>query len=284
MTTTTATAINTLSLTISGSAKVDVMSIVGFQQTTLMPADITSITNNTSGEILGITGASIGAVVSGGSIGVATPTTPMAIMPTQTFGNAQAGTTTLNQTDRAAEGPVEMHSRSDQGYAVVTSGNVLSLTANQGVGNVFDSGGAIGSIVADANGKVNPGVFSGIDGPILAADSTAPATSRILSVSIGQGMLFTGTGGVGFSGLYAFGDIGTVTNNGKAQERTFAEISFPNRQSTISVSTTDRSSTPQSSVIMAPLPPRPIALTDFARQINYSNRLVLSSIAGLLRR
>jgi hypothetical protein len=210
------TTLNTLNLIINGSSKVDVMDVVAFQQTTNVPADVDEIENNTPGEILSVSAATIGTLFSAGSIGLASTTTPTAIITSQAMAGVQSWNDANNNPTPGTGTLGNTAPFSDQGFGVTTSGDVQSITANQGVGNIIVAG-TIGSVVADANGKITPGVFSGIDGPIVAAGATATTNDRILSVSIGQGILFSGTGSLSFAGLYALGDIGTVTNNGQSQ-------------------------------------------------------------------
>jgi hypothetical protein len=215
--TTTTTTVNTLSLIINGTAAVDVMDVVGFVQTADTPADVTEIENNTPGEITTVSAATIGVLSSHGSIGLAaTTSTGTAILPTEVLGLFQTWDPVNNKPVAGAAGPGNVFPWNQQAIGVVTTGDVLIIEAYQGVGNV-DVVGDIGAVVANADGKLTPGGFDGIAGPIIADMPTPGVAGRILSVSIGQGILPSGSGEVGFAGLYAQGDIGTVTNNGLPQ-------------------------------------------------------------------
>ncbi len=210
------TTLNTLNLIISGSAKVDVMDVVAFQQTSAAPADVDEIENNTAGEIVSVSAATVGTIFSHGSIGLARSTTPTAIIFTQPSGGTQSWSTATNNPTAGGAGIGNTAPFSDQGFLIATSGDVQNIIADQGIGNVAVAG-TIGNVVANADGRLTPGVFSGINGPIVAAGAAATTNDRILSVSIGQGILFSGTGSFSYAGIYALGNIGTITNNGASQ-------------------------------------------------------------------
>lgn len=171
-----------LSLTINGTAECDVLKIVA-------TGDVTAITNATPGGELPIVEAAgtIGTLLSHGTLGMAKSTTGEAVNPSAIL--ADGNTYPWNH----------------QSIGIEASGNVLLIEAFQGIGNVFVHGD-IGNVVPDAINKPTPGTFAGINGAIV-------ADGRILNVDVGQGILPTGTGDVGFAGLFATGDIGTVTNH-----------------------------------------------------------------------
>jgi hypothetical protein len=197
-----------MTVSVTGTNNVDIWDITGFTDpthTTL--ASFTSIINYTAGEIDNVNAESIGVLKSGGPIGVPTTSTPADLYPAQVISNAF---------------PFD-----EQHYGIVTlgdgagNGGIVQIISNSAVGNILSINGSIGTVIAD-NGHANSpgGVFAGIDGPIVAVGLYLPTVSaQIQSVDIGQGILSSGTGTVGFAGIYANGVVGQVANS-----RPFAEI------------------------------------------------------------
>jgi hypothetical protein len=231
-TTTTSTTPPTLSLNITGSADVDVLSVIAVQETTSLStfADVTSIINNTpGGEITSILAHSIGTITSLGTVGLAKHNTPEIVNPSEQLKMSLTLATPArprfgNRDVVAFPVPIDignLYPWVQQSIGVVALWNIMSITAGQGLGNIAVNG-SIGTITANAMGKPTPGSFAGINAPISASDFSpalpVPALAgRILQVNIGQGILPSGSGSVGMSGLYATGAIGTVTNHGLAQ-------------------------------------------------------------------
>jgi hypothetical protein len=93
-----------------------------------------------------------------------------------------------------------------------TAGDVVSILVGGAAGNI-EAGGTIQSLIVNSAQSMSgnpasaiPGQFDGIVGPVLA--------TRLLYVDVGQGLAPTGSGLVGFSGLYGTGKIGLVNNAG----------------------------------------------------------------------
>jgi hypothetical protein len=175
----------TLTLLVQGSATCDVLEVNAAGE------DVTSIENNTAGEITTVLAATIGTLFGNGAIGIAKSSTPEAVNPSEVL--ADGNTYPWN----------------GQSIGIEATGDVMTIESNQAVGNIFVHGD-LGAVVANMGGKPTPGTFAGIDGPVT-------ATGRILQAHIGQGLLPTGTGNVGFSGIFAVGDIGTVTNDNRTE-------------------------------------------------------------------
>lgn len=90
---------------------------------------------------------------------------------------------------------------------IVRVADVVSIKVRRGLGNILAQN--IGSIVANSDRKNVSGVFEGIAAPVVSRGATN-LTGNILSVEIGEGIAPSGTGFVGFAGLYADGVIDAV--------------------------------------------------------------------------
>lgn len=86
----------------------------------------------------------------------------------------------------------------------INVGDVRSLSANDGVGNVIASG-TIQSLVANADGRFTKGLDEGIVAPVRAG-------GELRDVNIGEALYPSGTGEFAWSGLFAGGRIIRVTN------------------------------------------------------------------------
>lgn len=82
--------------------------------------------------------------------------------------------------------------------------SVRNLTAANGIGNVVATG-TLQSVLANNDAKFTKGVDEGITGPIV-------VSGELRNVSIGEGILPSGTGAFSRAGLYASGRIGSVVN------------------------------------------------------------------------
>lgn len=175
-------------LTLNGPARVDVLDVV-----VGAGGNVTTIANNTLGEILSVTAGNIGTLSSLGDIGVAVPVaTPAAVLPTNVlFGNA--------------------YPFIGERLGVTVTGSIVNLTAAGAIGNVsvgpgsiLDTVGVIQNLTANSDLKTAPGHFDGIVGNVM--------TTRLLNASIGEGVLPSGSGAVSFAGLYATGKFGIITS------------------------------------------------------------------------
>jgi hypothetical protein len=169
-----------LNVNINGTAITDIYEIAGSS------TGFSSIVNNTGGELVNIAARSIGTLFSKTTLGLARSHTGAAVEKTGVFSN---------------ELPF-----ADQRNGISVSGDIISVVANQGIGN-FNVGGTIGTL-APNNDRVNiPGLFEGINGPIFAGES-------IINANIGEGIAPSGSGAFSQAGLYANGRIYSVTNQG----------------------------------------------------------------------
>ena len=145
------------------------------------------------GELGGIEVGSVGTILSEGTIGLLRSSTGAALLPSNNF--FAIGIAPGNTFPFVA-----------QSSGVVVASNVYNIQAYQGLGNIFVEDSAE-FVTANSNVKLSGTTFEGINAPVVADGS-------LLNVRIGQGILPTGTGLVGLSGLFAMGDIGSVTNAG----------------------------------------------------------------------
>jgi hypothetical protein len=205
-------------LDLTGSTKINVLNVSAL--TTVDGQSPVEVANTTLGEIVNLTTGDapsasvlpgIGSIVVNGNLGFATPqATPAAVMPiadipdgnTYPFVQQHTGVTigtgfVLSDTDPTTVGTV---------------GDVLNIDVGGAAANI-DAGGTIQSLITNYAAStgikgVKPilGQIDGLLGPVLA--------TRVLYVDIGQGMIPSGTGAVGFSGIYGTGVVGEVTNQG----------------------------------------------------------------------
>lgn len=173
-----------LNVNINGTAITDIYDIAGASTA------FSSINNNTGGELVNIQALSIGNLFSKTTLGLARNHTGAAVEKTGVFSN---------------ELPF-----GDQRNGIAVSGDIIAAAANQGIGN-FNVGGTIGTLSPN-NDRVNvPGLFEGINGPIVAGES-------IINANIGEGVAYSGNGAFSLAGLYAAGRIYSVTNQGTGSD------------------------------------------------------------------
>jgi hypothetical protein len=182
----------------SGPSRIDIFDIISRDRAGGPVTGITSIVNDTDGEIVNVEARHIGGI-SAETIGLARSTT----------GTAVEGVTIKNDTYpfNQARNLIYVHGAAES--------SIPSLRARRGLGNILVEG-IIGSVVADSNRRNVPGLHEGINGPIQAlpgTDSGNVHDARILSVDIGEGILPSGTGNVSFAGLYAGDRIGSIVGN-----------------------------------------------------------------------
>jgi hypothetical protein len=189
---------NSLSLLLSGTASVNVLNVDSL-------GDASSIINTTAGEVASIEAPEIGQLTIHGNLGYTKPVaSPAAVMPAAVI----TGGNTF---------PFD-----DQRTGVVVTGDIVAVQVYGALGNI-EASGTIGSIIA--NYAVSTGVkgaypiagqIDGIVGPVVA--------NVILGVDIGQELAFSGTGSVGFAGLYTTGKIGSVENFGNPGANIYGTI------------------------------------------------------------
>jgi hypothetical protein len=151
----------------NGSARMDVFEIVG--------GEMSEITNNTGGEIVSVTATSVGTIRTSGTLGLARHSTLAVVEPRAVIANTFPF---VNQ------------------KIGIRAGSMVSIRAAGGVGNIISTGN-IGEVIANSNGRAQgDGQFEGINAPVT-------TTGRIFNVGIGQGVLYSGSGNVGKSGIYA---------------------------------------------------------------------------------
>ena len=170
----------------------------------------TAIRNETGGELVNVSAASVGDLYSRGLLGLSKNHTGAALVRAETL---ELGDTFpfLGQTT-----------------GIDVRGNILIAHSDQGLGNIL-ARGSIGDVIANEDRSDDNNLFEGINGPVVAisgeddggggggggggGDGEA-VTGRIFRVNIGDGILPSGSGNLGAAGIYAQGEINSVTNQG----------------------------------------------------------------------
>lgn len=178
----------------------------------------TSITNNTSGEMVNVEAGSIGTFTA------------------QTIGLAKSdvgGSVVGGYNIRSTTFPFNQ-----QHNLIDISGDAGAIEARGGLGNILvgsgTSGGTIGTLEADTANKfaTSSQTFAGIDAPVFAEALTEPTPvtiglnvgyvawpeGNILNANVGQGLMGGGTGDHPIAGVYASNFIGNVTNQGAGSD------------------------------------------------------------------
>ncbi len=182
----------TLDLLFRGPSTIDVWSIVA----TAPAVTFSSIVNQTDGEIVNV----------GGNL------PSINLIEAETIGLAKSHT-------RAAVNGIAVL---DSTYPFRQQRNLIqvadlnSANSRRGIGNILANN--INSIRANSDRRNVSSVFEGINAPIVVRQPTAGPTAEngnIVSVQIGEGVLSSGSGDAGLSGIYADGIIDSVTGSGK---------------------------------------------------------------------
>jgi len=274
-----------LDLIINGDVPVDVLSLIVTQVDGTTLGYASSVQNNSpNGEIVELLAGGVGTLSSRGTLGLAKNHTGAEMNPdeTVTISNAlnvpagsirpdraaaQGAHNSFQSTGRAITNGVvtnpgftlhdvayaanvgDAYPFSAQKHAITIDGDVITMTAGKGLGNIIVNG-AIGTLQPNADGVDSPGEFEGINAPVYAVSDlgtaqnyTAPfqftntttgggtgtgtganaavnTTSlpsipgRLINVNIGEGVLPSGTGTVAPSGLFGTNAIQSVTNSG----------------------------------------------------------------------
>jgi len=207
----------------------------------------TSISNTTGGEIVSINAASIGTLFSKATIGLMKSTSGAAVIPrdTMVLGPSYASGRIQMPTEPGAPGEgrsaipigaefpfaditsgddvnpwvttgvdsVGMVSPATQTFGVFVDGDIISVSAWQGLAKIVTNG-TIGSLVANSDHQDTPGVFEGINGVVWAFGGNG----IIQTVNIGEGVLASGSGRYSFAGLYADQNFGAINNQGAGSD------------------------------------------------------------------
>ena len=165
-----------LDVFIGGGRRLDVFDLRG--------GNFTNIVNDSPGEIVNINAASVG-TLTGGTIGIATPSTPSAVVPRADGGRFYANTFPFV----------------DQRTGVAVNGSVLNLITTESLGN-FVASGTLGRVIANSDGKNSTGRFEGIAAPVVA--------DQMLRVSLGEGIAPAYNGEAVGGGIFATGANGYI--------------------------------------------------------------------------
>jgi len=176
-----------LSIQSTDGSAVDVLEVNG--------GNFTTLGNFTPGEIVNVNADTIHRLISYGSIGLAETSVGGTLIANNVINN----TFPFNQ----------------QTTGIMISSHVSHVAARMGVGNLM-IGGSVDTIRANVDvsdlGVVaanTQGVHEGINAPIV-------VDGDVGIINIGEGVLPSGTGNLGWAGIYVFGSIDTITNNGQA--------------------------------------------------------------------
>jgi hypothetical protein len=188
-----------LDVIMQGNAMIDVFEITQGGGS----GNFTKIINETGGEIVNLTAASVGQLVAG------------------TLGLSRSSTGTKVEGNRVVAlpitpvGPADAGPFNGQRNIIRVNGDLLSARTLYGMGN-FAVYGTIQELIANADGKPAKAVHEGINGPIMTQPGGAApgGGGGMVTVNIGEGILPSGTGAVINSGLFAHGRIGLVVNQG----------------------------------------------------------------------
>ena len=223
-----------LEVIFGGNVKTDIFSIVGVDSGGINgDGQFSAIRNNTpGGEIVNISAVSVGEIVSEGTIGIARSSIPnLALNPAVFAPEASVALPGDTFPYLGQRSGIWIHGDLDEEHAAMPflldinqltqelpePGNVVSIRARDGLGNIFVNGN-IGELLPNKDNLRNrPGVFAGIRGPVWARGNpdVAPVPfsdegGDIYFVDIGEGIAATGSGNFSRSGLYAGRRIDTV--------------------------------------------------------------------------
>lgn len=186
---------------LDGPSLIDVWSIVCRDPGNAAFTGLTTVENDTAGEIVNVVASDIGSI-SAETVGLAKQSTAAAVMGatilTNAFPFSQQRNLILATGDSAGS-------------------HIASIASRQGVGNIL-AAGSIGTVVANAGRKNTGGVHEGINAPIVATGA-GDDFGNIVSVNIGEGLLPSGSGNLGAAGLYADNIIDSVRNQPGADIR-----------------------------------------------------------------
>jgi hypothetical protein len=191
--TTPVTPVRNIDVVLKGSSRIDIWEM-NFAANTV----VNSISNGTKGDIVNITGTPDIISLSGESIGLAKSST----------GAAVEGATVLDSTYPFL-----------QQRNLIQVSDLVSVSARKGIGNILADN--IGTVRANSDGKNDKNVHEGIEGPIVARhpnNTISELTGNIIDVRVGEGIKYSGSGNVGFSGLFAAGLIDSVEARGSGND------------------------------------------------------------------
>ena len=234
-----------LEVIIRGNVKTDVFSIIGTDDDTEGDGQFSLIRNDTDGgELVNITAVSVGEIISNGTIGLARPNVSNVALhaattatgasipfPTNEYPFAPTGgpgtlSTVGQRTGVWIYGDLDENSDAYPDLNVVVNpettalpepGNVISIRARDGLGNIVVNGN-IGEINPNKDNLRNrEGIFAGIQGPVWARGNPDAAHTPfgdeggdIYYVNIGEGVAASGSGAFARSGIFAGRRIDTV--------------------------------------------------------------------------
>lgn len=175
-----------VNVNIHGNAPVDVFNISGLANA---PTSLNSLVNSTSGEIVNAHLTDV-SDIQAETIGLSKSATGTVVSGPGTGSGAQTSTYPFLQQQNVVE----------------LTGNVATIHARRGLGNIF-IGGDAGDISANSNESNVSGVFEGMNAPIV-------VQGQLLSANIGEGLPSVGSGSFAKAGIFAVGKIGSVSNQG----------------------------------------------------------------------
>ena len=221
-----------LEVIVRGNVKTDIFSIVGVDGGFDGDGQFTTISNETdSGEIVNISATSVGEIISNGTIGIARPSISNIALNARTFAPessvafpGDAFPLLGHRYGIWIHGDLDENHDAQPFLTPITAatelpepGNVISIRARDGIGNVIVNGN-IGELIPNKDGlRGRNGVFAGIQGVIWARGNIdvgpVPFSDEggdIYFVDIGEGIAATGSGNFSRAGIYAGRRIDTV--------------------------------------------------------------------------
>ncbi len=239
---------------ITGSAKVDVLGVAVMQSEGGALNSLDNYNNSTGGELVSIIASTIGGL-SSANVGVAINHTGAALNPKSDLATLKSagGSGQGGSTQGGSFASVMNSYPFNQQHIGVQSGNIGIISASEAIGNVAVFG-TIGTLQPNSDGRDNPAVFEGIAGPIVvnagsdtstggsgtstggsgtSTGTTTPGaltppvtdyallpapSGSLITANLGEGLYASGSGAVGYSGLYVSGRISTVNNGGTGSD------------------------------------------------------------------
>jgi hypothetical protein len=231
-----------LSVIIGGTGRVDVWSIVGVDDSGIADdAQFSEIRNDTpGGELVNITAVSVGQIISNGTIGIAQPhVSNTALFAAQYAPESSIPFPVSQYPFNLQTSGVWIYGDLDENHAPLPfilptvpgtvapdplqqalpePGNIISVRARDGIGNVV-ANGSIGEVIPDKDNMRNrTGVFAGIQGVIWARGNNpdvgpvafSDEGGDIYFVDIGEGVRASGSGSFARAGIFGARRIDTV--------------------------------------------------------------------------
>lgn len=167
--------------------------------------NMTRIVNLTRGEIVNVSAGDVGELESE-NLGFAVPNANVVVagLPLDEAVNGR-------MSGEGFENGLNSYPFNDQRNAIVMN-NAIEIAARRALGNIGITN-IVQEVIANSDNSNETKVTEGVVGPIA-------SMFEIRNVEIGEGLMPSGTGNVGFAGIYSANDVGRITNlNGSGDIR-----------------------------------------------------------------